>query len=1473
MKRKQTLLFLVVMLLLGLTQATFAQNHHEHEHNRCSNSQLKKYLDEQLKANPELKRKMEISKARSKQAVRGLKAERTTPYVIPVVFHIIHNYGVENISDAKVYEALEIINKDYSAQNEDLQNLKAEFKNIAGNCNIEFKLAQIDPDGNPTTGITRTVSSLTTNGSWDNPEVKRLCSWPREKYLNVWIVRSSDGNNGSAWAYLPYQVDNENMYDLDGIIISSWAFGATTEGYHRILTHEIGHFLNLYHTWSPWAECGSSGSCSEDDDVADTPNCTGYSGGCDIDHSSCGSLDMVQNYMDYSKCPVAFSKGQVARMHACLNSDVSDRNNLWSESNLNATLFSKPTPRILCKQGEILENKDNNGQFTETFAIELLDAEFNQVGQILSPSNYSFTGVPQGLTPEIHVTDATHLSIRLQGQTANHNVENNSDQLAFHFQNSILKPGSDPLFNQNVNLSVKFRAPYQIVYNNCDDIKISSSYTWEHVNLGPSNANFGVWYDNGKLRIETYEKPLICENSSRNITELGHGETIDASGNWVAGGAYPDEHDLVTTDYTTWQGKTAYVAIQFPGIKSDEILYGWMRLMVTEDGSSFTLMDYAYNEAPGAPILTGQKDASSVQPEILADHLSLRENYLLNDGSIEGSVEFTIMGDNEFAKIDVQTNSTDYVLENLPDGLSPELKVMSAKRAVLTLKGRASAHEKANSQAITLQFKNQAFANPEIENKSTELTISFYDAFRIVHNDIEDIVINPSYTWEWFSFNIGNAEFGAWHYTAEHLKLETYGKAAICQNGNRNIVPLNFNTKIDANNNWVIPGSYPDQLDIRTANYHAWEGKTAYIGVRFSINNYTNYGWIRVEVAQDGTSYKVLEWAYNQAPNQTIYTGQTNASTNNKLLVSSNKMEESWNNDGSFDAILNFELQGSSFTNVSQLEEGTHYQTQNLPNGLQCKILRTGSQQATLTLNGKASQHDVSNNISNFEIQFTDDAFTSPVSGIDGSRQTFSLLFRDPYQIKYVDCDDLMVNDTNPWISFALEGTQQQYGLWIDKGDLRFESYSKPIVCQQGTTHIIPLEDDIRIDSNTLYWEPGGDYPNEHYIVKEGYNQWLGKTACFGFAFQNKDYLMHYGWFRIQVAADGLSYKLLDYAYHEGPNLPVFAGSTSTIIDFLTPEFNANSTEIEQNQKVLFTDNSQSSQTITEWLWTFEGGTPASYNGQTPPEITYSEPGQYDVSLALTDAKGNSQNITKANCITVTPVSTPDYCIPEINALYSGLFIKKVELNGIANESGENGYSDFTNISFNLTPGSTASLQVTPSTNWSGNQITIWMDWNKDGSFDEDGEKVLHLYNGNWNTSHSIQVPSDATAGATRMRIRICYYNEKSPCEAETYMGEVEDYTVNISRLKSSELADQSLLTNQEITQFKVYPNPSSDFINVTAPLGATISIYSLQGRKVLQKTTDCITTPFSVHSFKKGIYLIRIETPDKIETKRVVVQ
>jgi PKD repeat protein len=258
----------------------------------------------------------------------------TILYTIPVVFHVIHNYGNENISKAQILDAVEIMNKSFQKLYADSVIVCSAFRPIIADVQVQFRLAQLDPNGNCTDGITRTVSSLTYAADDD---VKQLVNWPSNQYFNIWVVQNI-ASGAAGYAYYPGinpAVDGVVMrHDYTGSIGTSNGSNYNA----RSLVHEAGHWLNLAHTWGSTNNPGVPANCSGSDFVSDTPTTMGVANfSCDTTQVTCNSLDNVQNYMDYASCHYMFTEGQKNRMHAALNSNDGDRNNLWTQANLMAT--------------------------------------------------------------------------------------------------------------------------------------------------------------------------------------------------------------------------------------------------------------------------------------------------------------------------------------------------------------------------------------------------------------------------------------------------------------------------------------------------------------------------------------------------------------------------------------------------------------------------------------------------------------------------------------------------------------------------------------------------------------------------------------------------------------------------------------------------------------------------------------------------------------------------------------------------------------------------------------------------------------------------------------------------------------------------------------------------------------------------------------------------------------------------------
>ncbi|MES2285595.1 MAG: M43 family zinc metalloprotease [Bacteroidota bacterium] len=279
MKKKLYKYIFVSTLIFAQAKIVFAQNGKQcgtTEATQVLHTTHPELLEKELNYNKELAQQIQYKKQQ-----KALQA--TEPiYTIPVVFHVIHTFGPENISDAQIIDQVNILNRDYAKLNTDTSNIvgNTPFDSLAANVKIRFRLARLDPDGNCTNGIER-IYSHKTNKADDN---SKLNQWPRDKYLNVWTVKTIGEDGVAGYAYFPSDVDGITQY-RDGILILSEYIGSIGTGAaftSRALTHEIGHWMSLYHPWggtnSPEVACG-------DDEVIDTPETKG--------HLSCSLSDLM----------------------------------------------------------------------------------------------------------------------------------------------------------------------------------------------------------------------------------------------------------------------------------------------------------------------------------------------------------------------------------------------------------------------------------------------------------------------------------------------------------------------------------------------------------------------------------------------------------------------------------------------------------------------------------------------------------------------------------------------------------------------------------------------------------------------------------------------------------------------------------------------------------------------------------------------------------------------------------------------------------------------------------------------------------------------------------------------------------------------------------------------------------------------------------------------------------------------------
>lgn len=348
----------------------------------------------QVAEHPEMLEKQETLERQTAQFVMGNKVQtRGGQITIPVVVHVIYRTDAENITVAQIQSQIDALNRDYNKQNTDITKIPTEFSGVAADCQIRFQLAVRDPQAKPTTGIMRYATNKIAWGATDDvkkPNKGGFANWDPTKYLNIYVCNVGDGILG--YASFP----SSPAY-LDGVVIDYTVFG--TIGTARVpfnkgrtCVHEVGHWLNLVHTWGD-LDCGT-------DYVNDTPQQKEphYGNVTTPQYSYCtgkATRDMTMNFMDYvnDDCMFMFSAGQKTRIQAVFASTRA------SILNSDGCIEAKP---LTCNVGKPTINDIKTTSANITW------------NEILGMKKYTIEYKMEG-APNWTVSQTTNLSVSING--------------------------------------------------------------------------------------------------------------------------------------------------------------------------------------------------------------------------------------------------------------------------------------------------------------------------------------------------------------------------------------------------------------------------------------------------------------------------------------------------------------------------------------------------------------------------------------------------------------------------------------------------------------------------------------------------------------------------------------------------------------------------------------------------------------------------------------------------------------------------------------------------------------------------------------------------------------------------------------------------------------------------------------------------------------------------------------------------
>ena len=324
----------------------------------------------------------------------------------------------------------------------------------------------------------------------------------RNKYLNIWVVKniemeSAIGGYVAGYTNVPGSVNSSP--NIDGITIMHTHVGSIGTGIlndSRTLTHEVGHWLNLSHTWGNSNNAGLESNCNYDDGVDDTPNTIGWFGTCPSPAVSCQTLNNIQNYMDYSNCPVMFTKGQSTRMRAALNSSIAERNELWKTANLNAT--GTMGGNSLCKAKFVADRNE----ICQGETVQFKDASYNHPNKW----NWSFEGASLSTStdknPSVTYNTPGKYNVKL---TVKDSVSGQI-QTDSSFIHVLPTNGQSPTFMEGFESIASFPVDNWFINN------IDGKATWEIATVGATGSK--------SVRINNFSNPAGYNDLSSTTIDL-----------------------------------------------------------------------------------------------------------------------------------------------------------------------------------------------------------------------------------------------------------------------------------------------------------------------------------------------------------------------------------------------------------------------------------------------------------------------------------------------------------------------------------------------------------------------------------------------------------------------------------------------------------------------------------------------------------------------------------------------------------------------------------------------------------------------------------------------------------------------------------------------------------------------------------------------------------------------------------------
>ena len=414
-----------------------------------------------------------------------------------------------------------------------------------------------------------------------------------------------------------------------------------------------------------------------------------------------------------------------------------------------------------------------------------------------------------------------------------------------------------------------------------------------------------------------------------------------------------------------------------------------------------------------------------------------------------------------------------------------------------------------------------------------------------------------------------------------------------------------------------------------------------------------------------------------------------------------------------------------------------------------------------------------------------------------------------------------------------------------------------------------------------LYGEAG---LGGHYWVADGYDNTDKIHINFGY---NGDYN---GYYSVTDNKTG-DYALINiYPQNYVPS------------DEPNANFSANLTSIAEGQSAIFTDNSnQGTATITSWEWTFTGGTPSSFNGVTPPAITYNNTGTYEVSLTVTNTHGSNTE-TKNGYITVLPMGDAFSLDFESCSNYSQLFAPWLNIDNDGEDTYGSSDCDFVGeesafgfMAFNPSDagfglassysGDRCGMAICPKDGSEADNLLIsdkvrlgvnaefkfWVLTPKPGDWGNETFNVLiSTSTSDMSSFTTLESDVDAPASWSEKAYDLSSYQGEDVylaiqhISAGKFMFWIDNIEITGTITENNSIADNNIL---------IYPNPTKDKLTITNVYNSKIEITDIRGTIISSEYTSSNFMKLNLSELEKGTYIVRIIKDNTVIIRKIILK